>query len=611
MGLYKGTCVAGEYAIPPYLQGPDQHSNLVNMFRRAVRRTVHSHPLCQVSLLKPRSKTPSWGKIDKIEIGRLITWRTLEPSENYEGIRKQILKTQLDTEFDAVDTQQGWRITVLRESPTSSLFEAFFVFNHTHFDGMSGKIFHEDLLASLNYESELFRNSGMPFCTSMARIDRTGGPLALPPPLEDMALFLTSNLWMASYLWKKFRPAMFRKATPPEWSTVWPRINMELPYETGIVTLIIPRDIVESVVTVCRHKGNVTITSLLHVLTAVSLARQIPESEMPAIKSVTTIDLRRHMPNPLPGPGNMDPKKTMANIVGRLTHRFDNPLLSMIRGYPSLVQDDASTFVPSSTSSQPETDGSSPQPSPKRKRGGEPLCDELTEIIWEKAAEVRGEIEHKLDMGLKNDELSMMKFADDWRGHVRATLGRPRAATFLVSNLVVLDGEPPAPAPAPVLAPPRSPSPTPTPLSHHLPSGSRPCIRHGNLNSNALALREQFIRNIFPPLNLPGPSRSVDLYPVTTEEQQQQEQAKWEAEQEEREQRFAIKRASFSLSAHVNGAGIQIGVVSVKGGDMALDLTWHKGIVDDGVMETLGEDLQGWLRGIAKAKGVDRRYHYF
>lgn len=151
--------------------------------------------------------------------------------------------------------------------------------------------------------------------------------------------------------------------------------------------------------------------------------------------------------------------------------------------------------------------------------------------MWSVAAKVRSEIQQRLNMRLRNNELGMMRFADDFRGLVKGTLNRPRVCTFLISNLVLIDGDP---------------ADTPIPSTH----------RDGATRGRS-------------------PTSDAGI-------------SKW-----------TINRAGFTLSAHVNGAGIHLGVITVKGGDMVIDMTWQKGVVDDKVCEQLGEDLRAWLGHIA------------
>ncbi|KAI8712031.1 hypothetical protein NCS52_01468300 [Fusarium sp. LHS14.1] len=63
---------------------------------------------------------------------------------------------------------------------------------------------------------------------------------------------------------------------------------------------------------------------------------------------------------------------------------------------------------------------------------------------------------------------------------------------------------------------------------------------------------------------------------------------------------WTIKRSKFSLSACVRGCIFNIGVISVKGKDLFIDLSWQDGIVDAGIADQLNADLEGWLRHVAE-----------
>ncbi|KAJ3459764.1 hypothetical protein MRS44_015837 [Fusarium solani] len=63
---------------------------------------------------------------------------------------------------------------------------------------------------------------------------------------------------------------------------------------------------------------------------------------------------------------------------------------------------------------------------------------------------------------------------------------------------------------------------------------------------------------------------------------------------------WSIERSKFSLSACVVGCLFNIGVVSVKGKDLFVDLTWQDGIVDTGIADQLIADLEKWLRHVAE-----------
>ncbi|KAF4344528.1 hypothetical protein FBEOM_1496 [Fusarium beomiforme] len=61
------------------------------------------------------------------------------------------------------------------------------------------------------------------------------------------------------------------------------------------------------------------------------------------------------------------------------------------------------------------------------------------------------------------------------------------------------------------------------------------------------------------------------------------------------EDSFAVERARFSLSAVVSGPAIQICTVSVKGGDLSIELSWQDLPEIDEVAERFVQDLRAWL----------------
>lgn len=63
---------------------------------------------------------------------------------------------------------------------------------------------------------------------------------------------------------------------------------------------------------------------------------------------------------------------------------------------------------------------------------------------------------------------------------------------------------------------------------------------------------------------------------------------------------WTIKRSKFSLSACVRGCIFNIGVISVKGKDLFIDLSWQDGIVDAAIADRLVADLEKWLRHVAE-----------
>ena len=62
---------------------------------------------------------------------------------------------------------------------------------------------------------------------------------------------------------------------------------------------------------------------------------------------------------------------------------------------------------------------------------------------------------------------------------------------------------------------------------------------------------------------------------------------------------WAIEQAVFALGGEVPGSVFQIGVVSVRGKELCVAVSWQEGVVEAGLGEKLAADLRDWLRRIA------------
>ncbi|KAH7116293.1 alcohol acetyltransferase-domain-containing protein [Dactylonectria macrodidyma] len=58
---------------------------------------------------------------------------------------------------------------------------------------------------------------------------------------------------------------------------------------------------------------------------------------------------------------------------------------------------------------------------------------------------------------------------------------------------------------------------------------------------------------------------------------------------------WSIQRSTFAVSAHVLSALFNIAIVSAKGGDLCIEVSWQDQIVETRVGEQLGADIEGWL----------------
>ncbi|KAM7213085.1 Alcohol acetyltransferase domain containing protein [Rhypophila decipiens] len=501
MDVYHSTMVSCHYMIPDDLVDQSVEQQLISTWELAVARVVLRHPMLQVGLRKLDSKKPSFVQVDTINLSNHIEWRPIDPDkEDYDAVRKELYTEQLDNKFPFLEIQPPWRMLILRslKGPTANDMEVIFGFHHCLHDGMGAKTFHEDLVRALNNPDEsradLVRDHKIKPNATTANI----------PPSQEDALKFTNTLPHAA-------SSIFYELTPPrllntlssstrafvQKCKAWPPITpFDLkankptrPSRTHYANFSIPPDMLPIILSHCRtHKT--TITALLHSLVLISLVQQVPASETGSIiKSGTAIDLRRHViphtkskSHPL-----SNPSRVVANIVTKMSHTFgdDESEANLLENIRKLTKSD--------TKSDEE---------------------ELTKIMWSMATKVRKELQDRLDLGLKNELAGMMKFVGDWQEYLRDAMFKPRTASWMVTNIGVLEGD---------------------------PEGAG-----GDGQKN----------------------------------------------------RWHIRKAYFTASAEVAGPGFAVCSVSVRGGELCVEVTWEVGVIEDRVGEAVTAEVERWMRNI-------------
>ncbi|RMJ15402.1 hypothetical protein CDV36_004940 [Fusarium kuroshium] len=400
LDLYPSTVLTCHYKIPHHLIAtPACQQEIQEFWERAVARNILRHPLMQVGQINEDSAEPAWVRLDIIDLSEHISWRVVSSSEDYPTIRKKILQEQLSMKFFDLETRPGWRMVVLKRE-SDDLMEAILAWNHPHFDGTSAKIFHETMLETLNNTG----GSNLPILRNHI-LETVVNKHNLPPPQETAGNYSTSLGYMADTIWEDVKPRLFGWASTPP--TIWPAISPK-PYETRFRTLTIDNQMLQDVLVACRaHKT--TLTGLLHAIALISLTPQVPE-EVLEVTGSTPLNLRRFIPARSEAFPDLEPDRTVCCCVTSTKHKFDKELLDQIRDRIKTTTDDSKLAT-------------------------------CADIMWDVSARVREELREKLSQGLKNDLVGMMGFVADWREYAKEAQRKPRAATWLVTNLGVLDGE--------------------------------------------------------------------------------------------------------------------------------------------------------------------------
>ncbi|KAF4470268.1 hypothetical protein FALBO_2835 [Fusarium albosuccineum] len=372
------------YNIPENLRAPADYGKLVEVVELAVTDTLNQHPLLQVGLGGGAgTRRPVWTQLDELDLANLIEWHVVGDSAKYDEMHKEFTIRQLDTKFDKIETQPGWRLAVLKLE-YANVLEVMFIWDHTNSDGTGGKIFHQTLLQSLN--SVASNTDRTPLENHICKT--TASTEHMVPPQEAVAKFRITPGYAAATVWKELKPPMFASKTAfVSWApiTLTPRTSPT-----------------------CRSNGT-TLTAVLHGIVFMSLCGQLPADKVAAMSVETPIDLRRYIkPDPAK---NIVPHKLIGNYVTKLDHEFERNWVQKIQKLAAGVS-------------------------------GQERFAALEQEMWSAAVFAKGEIHDKVALGLKNDAVGLMGVVTDWNKYQRDELKKPRSGSWLVTNLGVIDGQP-------------------------------------------------------------------------------------------------------------------------------------------------------------------------
>ncbi|KAF2789459.1 hypothetical protein K505DRAFT_352582 [Melanomma pulvis-pyrius CBS 109.77] len=249
--------------------------------------------------------------------------------------------------------------------------EVLYVWNHPHHDGMSGKIFHQNTKSKRNGSDSW-------------TLDLPDPSDKLPPNPEILSPWPMTPAFLLKSLWKELKPSWIfpLHSTHATWAPI-----QGSPFTTRFRNFMVDNDTVTKVVGACRvHRT--TLTGLVQVLVLVSLTSAL--EDMNGFTSKTPYDLRHILPSNTPQYPCLQPKELMfATIRSKMLARAIDASLSA----------------------------------------------DIMEIIWSVSARVRREIQARLDSGVRNDLIGIMKLVSDWRSQQQSEAHKMRYLSWLVNNL--------------------------------------------------------------------------------------------------------------------------------------------------------------------------------
>jgi len=381
--------------------GEDARTKLVNTVNRAIGHVISRAPTLQVGISGEDSNKPFWIKLETVDLNEHIKWTTLDDATDSDQSVQAAVAAQLDTRFFELGVRPGWRVLVMNHT-ASDILDILFVWNHPHGDGISGKIFHQLLLEALNVMER-----GPEGNLSDLILKVGDSSKEFPPATESLVALPVTPLFVLKEAWNDYKPpSLFPGKIEASWAPI-----RTLPYKTRFQSFLIPEGILSKVVTIC-HDHKTTLTALLNSLVLISLASHLGQENAPAFASSTAIDQRRFLPPHPLAYRWFEPKKTIANYVSIMTHEYDSDLVGQIRS--KLSTDVTHGILPEATLS----------------------------LLWSIAARVRSEIAKRLESGLQNDVVGLMRFVPNWRKQFLRDVKKVRKLSWFLTNLGVFEEDP-------------------------------------------------------------------------------------------------------------------------------------------------------------------------
>ncbi|KAF5974913.1 hypothetical protein FCOIX_7952 [Fusarium coicis] len=465
LDYYCSTALTCRYTLPLSLHGFINHDRVLRRFDQAIAQTVLQFPLLQVGLVGEGTKKPAWVSLPSLDLADHVSWDVRPNSKDYESAFEANLEYQLDAKFESVETRPGWRICLMR-TRTDNFVDVMYIWSHANHDGMGAKIFHQTLLQSLNYpvSSSLLRRGSRVMTTSICKDN-------FPQPQEKLAKHNLSLGYACSEIWHGLCPSCFQSE---ESKALWAPIQAD-PYITRFKAIDIDALTLKKLLSQCRENYT-TLTGLIHGIVLACLSVDINKGNTDAFQVATAMDHRNFLRKELrPSKyASLDLDNSIQNCTASLTHLFDHQIVSDMRAQARI----------NNWPAQP--------------------IEDLEPTIWKAAQQIRTDIEKRLDTGVNDNIVGLMKVVSDWHDYLKSLERRPRDLSWEVTNLGVIDGK---------------------------------------------------------------------------------------AEDDG----FVVGRARFSLSGNVVGPAIQINMVSVRDGDLSIEVSWQDLPEIHEVAQRLVENMRAWL----------------
>lgn len=373
----------------------------------ALARLIIQLGVLRVGIIGEDSRKPCFVRVPSMDLDDFIEWKSIKTSDQAEHDEEvlQSIKNRLEQLWPDVANRPPWKLLVVQDlssSPEEIVLDIIFATHHALADGKSTAVFHNQLLYELN------NAKGPPPQLKKHILTFSDSPV-IAPSQEDLVPLTISWPYLIKTLWKELGPAWLKpkpSAAPWTGKAVSPE-----PQSLHLRLVSIEREIVDRLIVACREHRT-TLSGIVHALVLASIARRVPAATASSFASETPISLLPWARLPPDAPA-IDLSAVLTVLTTGSKRQWDAKTVWTLR---------------SSLSNYPD------------EPGAEDVGDK-EDIIWRLAKDWRDEIKAKLATLPRDDIVGLLAYAGDLRARWLGKIGKPRDATWEVSNIGSMRGE--------------------------------------------------------------------------------------------------------------------------------------------------------------------------
>ncbi|EEA19469.1 conserved hypothetical protein [Talaromyces marneffei ATCC 18224] len=379
LGFYNNVAVSVFYTN----RSPLDVQHLQSFIYRALKEVIADHPALGVNIKDDDKSRPYYVQLPTIDLSKTVTFipsvaipNPLDP----EGVKNLdlLLEEQHNRNFkDQASQDPLWRLLIVHEPVESSRFVACFVYHHGICDGTSGLVFHQHLHRKLNQIpiSDTDQEADAIVATSSK---------AFLPALEDLHPLPLSTRFLLKAILKEH--LVSEKSKRHIW-TAAPITSDPSKRRCRYRSVRFSQETTSQLLAACRAQST-SLTAAVQTIFASSLFVHLPSSQFSSLYCDGAMSFTRWLPVDL-----VD-KDSIGTWVSQ--YNFEHRFVSM------------------DSSSQ---------------------SDAIKLFSWEEARKVKATIQKEIDNEGKNSAVSLLKFAGNMHKFSKQKIGKPRAASFEISNI--------------------------------------------------------------------------------------------------------------------------------------------------------------------------------